>query len=170
MRRALLVLGFGLALLIGGAVVLLFASPTSVTVRNDSSQTITAVSVTVQGRRLDFPDLTPGHSARRWFHNTGADDHYSFVATVATEHRFSETRATLRAAAFMAQPSSPSLHPAMLPSPKITEGNSTQPSPNHALQRTAPGVTPPASAAALPPAAQASRPSRPSLSLGSLGR
>jgi hypothetical protein len=80
MRRTLLALGLGLALLIGGAVVLLFASPTSVTIRNDSGQTITAVSVTVHGRRLEFPDLTPGRSARRWFHNTGADDHYSFAA------------------------------------------------------------------------------------------
>jgi len=80
MRKALLAIGLGFALLIGGAVALLFASPTSVTVRNDSSQPITAVSVTVQGRRLDFPDLAPGHSARRWFRNTGADDHYSLVA------------------------------------------------------------------------------------------
>ena len=41
--------------------------------------------------------------------------------------------------------------------------------PNHALERTGVSVTPPASAAAFPPAAQASRPSRLSLSLRSLG-
>ncbi|MGB8167362.1 MAG: hypothetical protein WCF18_07705 [Chthoniobacteraceae bacterium] len=80
MRKALLALGLGLALLIGGAFVLLLVSPTSVTVRNDSSQTITTVSVTVQGRTLNFPNLPPGDSARRWFHNTGADGHYSLVA------------------------------------------------------------------------------------------
>ena len=42
-------------------------------------------------------------------------------------------------------------------------------SPNHALQRTAPHVTAPASAAAFPPAMQEPRQPRPSLSLGSLG-
>ena len=45
---------------------------------------------------------------------------------------------------------------------------STQ-TPNQALERTGVSVTPPASAAAFPPATQASRPSRQSLSLGSLG-
>ncbi len=80
MRRTLLALGLGLALLIGGAVVLLLVSPTSVTIRNNSGETIASVSVTVQGRRLDFPNLAPGRSARRWFHNSGADAHYTFVA------------------------------------------------------------------------------------------
>ena len=47
--------------------------------------------------------------------------------------------------------------------------NTEQPSPNQALQRTAPAVTLAASAAALPPTAQPSRPPPPSLSLGSLG-
>ena len=41
--------------------------------------------------------------------------------------------------------------------------------PNHALQRTGAAVTPAASAAAFPSAAQRSRQPRPSLSLGSLG-
>ena len=41
--------------------------------------------------------------------------------------------------------------------------------PNHALQRTAPCVTAPASAAAFPPAMQVPRHAPPSLSLGSLG-
>ena len=44
-----------------------------------------------------------------------------------------------------------------------------QPSPNHALQRTAPCVTAPASAAAFPPAMQVPRRTPRSLSLGSLG-
>lgn len=80
MRRALLALGLVVALLVGGAIVLGFVSPTSVTVRNDSRQTITAVSVRVQGRRLDFNDIPSGHNVRRWFRNTGADDHYSLAA------------------------------------------------------------------------------------------
>ena len=41
--------------------------------------------------------------------------------------------------------------------------------PNHALQRTAPHVTLPASASALPQATQVVRRAPPSLSLGSLG-
>ena len=41
--------------------------------------------------------------------------------------------------------------------------------PNHALQRTAPCVTAPASAAAFPPTVQVPRRPPPSLSLGSLG-
>ena len=44
-----------------------------------------------------------------------------------------------------------------------------QPWPNHALQRTAPCVTAPASAAAFPPAMQVPRRTPRSLSLGSLG-
>ena len=47
--------------------------------------------------------------------------------------------------------------------------HSNKPSPNHALQRTAPCVTAPASAAAFPPAMQVPRRTPRSLSLGSLG-
>lgn len=78
MRRALL--GLIVLLIIGVAILLLFGSPTSVTIRNDSAHTISSVSVTVQGHRLSFPDLPPGRTARRWFLNTGADDHYSLAA------------------------------------------------------------------------------------------
>ena len=50
-----------------------------------------------------------------------------------------------------------------------TMTNPNQPSPNHALQRTAPCVTAPASAAAFPPTMQVPRRTPRSLSLGSLG-
>ncbi len=92
MRRPLLALGFAATLLIGGAMLLLIARPTSVTVRNDSAETLSEVSVTVQERRIEFPDLAPGVSARRWFRNTGADGQYSFVArrTDGTEIRQDE--------------------------------------------------------------------------------
>jgi len=80
MRSTLITVAIVLAVIISGAVFLFFASPVSVTVRNDSKQTITAISAAVQGRELDFPDLAPGRSARRWFHNTGRDDHYFFRA------------------------------------------------------------------------------------------
>jgi hypothetical protein len=80
MRRTLTILGLGSALLIGAPVLLLFASPTFITVRNDSGNSVTGISVTVQGRTLGFPDLSPGDSARRWIRNTGADDHFALVA------------------------------------------------------------------------------------------
>lgn len=81
-RKTLVSVGIVLALLIGVVVVLVIFSPCliSVTVRNDSEQTITAVSVTVQGRKLDFEDIAPGRSERRWFRNIGGDDHYTFAA------------------------------------------------------------------------------------------
>jgi hypothetical protein len=58
----------------------MFASPVSVTVRNDSGQIIAGISVTAQDRRLDFPYLPPGGSARRWFRNTGRDGDYILSA------------------------------------------------------------------------------------------
>lgn len=80
MRKTLIIIGIALALFFSGAIYLLVACPTSVTVRNDSRQSLAGVSVTVQGRRLDFPDLAAGLSARRWFHNKGPDGHFSLLA------------------------------------------------------------------------------------------
>ena len=64
--------------------------------------------------------------------------------------------------------------PALGPTDKPEKSNpvtfrASPKSPNHALQRTAPCVTAPASAAALPPTMQVPRRTPRSLSLGSLG-
>ena len=64
------------------------------------------------------------------------------------------------------------LHSSRLPtaySCAATMTNPNQPSPNHALQRTATAVTARASAAAFPPAMHGPRQPPPSLSLGSFG-
>lgn len=80
MRRTVTIFALGLASLVGGAILVLFVSPASVVVRNDSDQTVTGISVAVQEHTLNFPDLAPGHSARRWFRNAGPDGNYSLIA------------------------------------------------------------------------------------------
>lgn len=71
-----------MALLFVAVIAFAFVDPIVVTVQNDSDQILAAISVSVQDRVLSFPDLTPGRSASRWFHNTGADDHYSLSAAL----------------------------------------------------------------------------------------
>ena len=65
---------------IASVIAFAFVSPVIVTVRNDSDQPLDAISVRVQNRVLNFPELPPGSAASRWFHNTGADSSYLLSA------------------------------------------------------------------------------------------
>ena len=82
MRKTLKAFGILTALLFVCVITFAFVDPIVVTVRNDSDQTLAAISIRAQDRLLSFPDLPSGHSASRWFHNTGADDHYSLSAVL----------------------------------------------------------------------------------------
>lgn len=80
MRHRAPLLSLVTCVLIGTLGLILFTRPACVTIHNDSTEVITGISVTVQGRKLAYPDLPPGSSARRWFRNTGRDSHYTLAA------------------------------------------------------------------------------------------
>jgi hypothetical protein len=71
------------AITLGSAVYLFTSCPVRVSVRNETNQRVTGITVDIQRQRLAFPDLQPGEVHKLYFHNTGLDSHYVLTARLS---------------------------------------------------------------------------------------